>query len=536
MQTSCFTESQRQAKLPENLKFLLALVLLTLSFEGFSQVAINSTGLPPDPDAMLDVSAINQGVLIPRILILDRPPAKPGMLIYQIDGIPGYEPGFYYADGHTWNRVGHSANDYWLPAVGPDIRFPYRVALGGFTDAEDHGLNVQNYLSGKAAVRGAEMDPNFGTLYTEGMLGVLEPSLLGVPFNVHDAGVLGIARSSYLSSRGAAVYGWNNMSDAAETYAGIFISDGSSFTNYGVYSQASVGITNYGLEARATGGGTNYALNAFTDNGVTNYAGVFKGRVSVEGHNGSNFAADSLFPQELFSSRVTHKQAWNSYAVFAQSKPQPGWGYGIYAEGGFKGVYGQAEGAGSTSHAIGVEGYATGTAGTRYGVFGRAVNNGGLEAYGVYGMASGAGSNWAGFFAGNTYAEEMRIGGIAKATGYALSVNGGIACEAVLVDLVTNWPDYVFNRDYELMSIPDLEKAIEAQGHLPGLPSARQVHEKGFELADMQKRVVEKVEELTLYTIQQHKMIEQLQMEIKSLKAEINGLRQQNISLSTDNR
>ncbi|HPI86097.1 MAG TPA: hypothetical protein PLR01_06955, partial [Bacteroidales bacterium] len=260
------------------------------------------------------------------------------------------------------------------------------------------------------------------------------------------------------------------------------------------------------------------------------------GRVSVEGHNGSNFAADSLFPQELFSSRVTHKQAWNSYAVFAQSKPQPGWGYGIYAEGGFKGVYGQAEGAGSTSHAIGVEGYATGTAGTRYGVFGRAVNNGGLEAYGVYGMASGAGSNWAGFFAGNTYAEEMRIGGIAKATGYALSVNGGIACEAVLVDLVTNWPDYVFNRDYELMSIPDLEKAIEAQGHLPGLPSARQVHEKGFELADMQKRVVEKVEELTLYTIQQHKMIEQLQMEIKSLKAEINGLRQQNISLSTDNR
>ncbi|HPI85672.1 MAG TPA: hypothetical protein PLR01_04820, partial [Bacteroidales bacterium] len=95
---------------------------------------------------------------------------------------------------------------------------------------------------------------------------------------MHDAGVLGIARSSYLSSRGAAVYGWNNMSDAAETYAGIFISDGSSFTNYGVYSQASVGITNYGLEARATGGGTNYALNAFTDNGVTNYAGVFKGR------------------------------------------------------------------------------------------------------------------------------------------------------------------------------------------------------------------------------------------------------------------
>lgn len=485
----------------------------------YSQVSINTTGAPPDPDAMLDVSAFNKGVMIPRVLMPDMPPAaKTGMLIYQMDGFPGKLPGLYYADGLEWIRVGNSASDYWLPAVGNDIRFPYKVALGAFTDADEHGLNVQNYLTGKAAVRGAVVD---NILYAEGMLGVLDPSVLGLPLSVHEAGVLGIARASYFSNRGAAVYGWNNQSDAVETYAGIFISNGGSFTNYGVYTEANTGITNYGIEARATGGGTNYALTAFTDNGTTNFAGIFKGRVTVEGHNGSDNAADSLFPQPLFSSVTTHSQALNSYAVHAQSTPQPGYGYGVHATGGFKGVYGLAEGTSTNSHAIGVEGYATGTAGTRYGIFGNAFNPGGVAAYGVYGQASGATDNWAGYFAGSAYVTELRINTLTPATGYALSVNGKIACEEVLVELDANWPDYVFRNDYDLMPIPVLEKSIEENGHLPGFPSAKQVEEQGFKLADMQIRVIQKVEELTLYTIAQQKIIDQLEKELEQLRQEL---------------
>lgn len=493
---------------------VIVVILLFATLTGYSQVAINDTGNPPDPNAMLDVSSLNKGLLVPRILSLFRPPAQPGMLLYQMDLMVGYPPGFYYSDGNDWIRVGSSAFEYWFPAVGPDIRFTHKVALGEFTDADGHGINVQNYTAGKSAVRGADQDG--GALYAEGMLGVLNPSLLGLPLSVEHAGVLGIKTALGINNS-AAVYGWNNQGDGTQ-YAGVFISDGGAFTNYGVYARATTGINNYGVEARATGGGTNYAINAFTDNGTTNYAGVFKGRVTVEGHNGSNNVADSLFPEPLFSATTTHTRTFNSYAVYGQSTPQPGFGFGVYAEGGFKGVYGLASASTSVSHAIGVEGHASGTAGMRYGVYGSASNPGGLSAYGVYGQASGAAANWAGYFSGATYATELRIATETPASGYALSVNGKIACEEVLVDLDANWPDYVFRDDYKLLSIPELEKSIGENGHLPGLPSAQYVKENGFELADMQKRVLEKVEELTLYTIEQHKMIDQLQKEIELLK------------------
>jgi hypothetical protein len=90
----------------------------------------------------------------------------------------------------------------------------------------------------------------------------------------------------------------------------------------------------------------------------------------------------------------------------------------------------------------------------------------------------------------------------------------------VLVQLDANWPDYVFTEDYDLMSLKELERSIEENNHLPGLPSATVVHENGFELADMQRRLVEKVEELTLYTIEQGKQIEDLQQKISQLEKE----------------
>jgi len=104
------------------------------------------------------------------------------------------------------------------------------------------------------------------------------------------------------------------------------------------------------------------------------------------------------------------------------------------------------------------------------------------------------------------------LGTTNAAAGYRLSVNGKVACEEVLVELDANWPDYVFAEGYNLMSLQQLEKSIKTNNHLPGLPSATEVKENGFELADMQKRVLEKVEELTLYTIEQGKQIEQLNL------------------------
>jgi hypothetical protein len=68
------------------------------------------------------------------------------------------------------------------------------------------------------------------------------------------------------------------------------------------------------------------------------------------------------------------------------------------------------------------------------------------------------------------------------------------------------------------MSLNQLEESIEKNNHLPGVPSATEVVENGFSLGEMQKIVLEKVEELTLYTIKQGKQIEELKRENEELR------------------
>lgn len=114
---------------------------------------------------------------------------------------------------------------------------------------------------------------------------------------------------------------------------------------------------------------------------------------------------------------------------------------------------------------------------------------------------------------------------------YRLFVTGGILTEEVRVTMATEWADYVFNKDYALRSLKDVEKYIAENGHLPNVPSAEQVKAEGVNLGDMARIQQEKIEELTLYAIQQDKQIteqnktlEQQQKEIDELKAAVKAL------------
>ena len=75
------------------------------------------------------------------------------------------------------------------------------------------------------------------------------------------------------------------------------------------------------------------------------------------------------------------------------------------------------------------------------------------------------------------------------------------------------------------MSLEEVEKSIKKNKHLPGVPSANEIEENGLHLGNMQKLVIEKLEELTLYTIEQGKMIAELTKEIELLKAENSSLK-----------
>lgn len=98
---------------------------------------------------------------------------------------------------------------------------------------------------------------------------------------------------------------------------------------------------------------------------------------------------------------------------------------------------------------------------------------------------------------------------------FKLAVDGNIICEAVRVESSTAWPDYVFDNDHKLMSLDETAEYIDENNHLPNVPSAKDVKDQGIDVTEMLTIQMEKIEELTLHTIAQQKLIEELQVQLK---------------------
>ena len=84
-----------------------------------------------------------------------------------------------------------------------------------------------------------------------------------------------------------------------------------------------------------------------------------------------------------------------------------------------------------------------------------------------------------------------------------------------------NTPDYVFEEDYALMSLDELRAFISREKHLPSVPSAEDIKKDGLNLSTFQMRLLEKIEELTLYTLAQQEQIEALTAQMKELKGQL---------------
>ena len=112
----------------------------------------------------------------------------------------------------------------------------------------------------------------------------------------------------------------------------------------------------------------------------------------------------------------------------------------------------------------------------------------------------------------------VRIGSAVEATGYKVSIDGKVMCEELRVQNSTAWPDYVFTKEHERPDLAELEARIQELGHLPGVPSASEVDENGVLVGDMQRILLEKVEELTLYLIETEKRVQALEAENAELK------------------
>lgn len=117
--------------------------------------------------------------------------------------------------------------------------------------------------------------------------------------------------------------------------------------------------------------------------------------------------------------------------------------------------------------------------------------------------------------------------GTGNTFGYKLAVNGIIGTKEVKVETSSNWPDYVFCSEYELTSLDSIAAFIKQHHHLPKIPTAGTVEKEGIALGEMNRLLLEKIEEMTLYMIQQQKQLQNQQAKFLKEKKVNDSLRRE---------
>jgi len=114
------------------------------------------------------------------------------------------------------------------------------------------------------------------------------------------------------------------------------------------------------------------------------------------------------------------------------------------------------------------------------------------------------------YLPGNSIWNDTAVGiGTTSPGSYQLAVEGTMGARKVQVKQ-TSWADFVFKPDYQLSPLEELESYINANQHLPGIPSEAEVQKDGIDVGEMNKKLLQKVEELTLYIIDMRKEIDKL--------------------------
>ncbi|MFS4457502.1 hypothetical protein [Maribacter sp. 2304DJ31-5] len=139
-----------------------------------------------------------------------------------------------------------------------------------------------------------------------------------------------------------------------------------------------------------------------------------------------------------------------------------------------------------------------------------------------YGIYSGSDGKW--HFSHEGQGDRLVIDssgnigiGTANPNDWKLAVNGKIRAKEIKVE--TGWSDFVFYDNYKLPTLQEVENHIKEKGHLKDIPSAKEVQEKGIYLGEMDSKLLQKIEELTLYTIQQEKKIKEQAKKIEDLES-----------------
>ncbi len=514
--------------------FFSVMLASLLTLNGFAQVAVNTDASNPDSSAMLDVKSTDKGLLIPRMTESERElvinPAT-GLMVYQTDG----DNGFYFFNGIEWKIVGSGA--FSIDDLSDGKTGGYSVFLGRGAGANDDGTSNLNVAVGYQSLN----KNTTGYYNTASGYRSLNSNTTG-NFNTATG-----FQSLYHNTTGgyntaSGEYSlFNNTSGTRNTAVGrsALYSNVSGKYNLslGYASQYMRTTGNYNLAVGASSGYYNtigynnvilgYAADYYNAEGSDNTIIGFKAGYGSSGvvHNGNIFIGYKAGYNELTSNKLYIQNSDTSKPLI----------YGDFEtnELGFNGKVGigthsplsqlHIHDPNNTNSKIYIT-PKTSSSGDSATLFLAEDNN---ATYGMYWMYDGFENEMELWGKSSTavngpHFKIKRNNGMVAigdyyADGYRLSVDGKIMCEEVRVSLQDDWPDYVFHKNYDLLSVGRLEKYIDANGHLPNIPSSEAIENSGLEVGEMQRLMMEKIEELTLYIIEQQKHIEELEGKIDKL-------------------
>lgn len=430
-------------------------------------VAINSDASLPNASAILDVSSIDKGLLIPRMTTGQRDailsPAT-GLLIFQTDVTAGY----YYFNGTGWTQLASGgASNYWsLSASNIYSNISGNVGIG--TPSPLAKLSVQTGTS------------NYGIIHTDGNITV--GSYIG-----NGKGWLGTKSNHPLSF----------------------------FTNNSNEQMTLLPNGNFGI------GTINplSKLNIQTPNNSDGFIHSSDGGIILKDVVGGISAAFGTYSNHTF------RLVANSIAA-VNIDPTGKVGIGVSFPASKLSILSNTINSANNTDVLQVAGINplqafSNEAGVNVAYLKGVTNLAATPQYPNQGLEIGAAPNNSIFLSANygpvlTIASNNNVGiGTTNPT-YKLSVNGNIRSKEVVVE--TGWADYVFDKKYKLLPLGEVEKFIEQNNHLPNIPSAKEIETNGLHLGETQKLMMEKIEELTLYIIQQQKEIDKLKIEFSQLK------------------
>lgn len=436
--------------------------------------------------------------------------------------------------------------------VGVPQNSKFRVYARSSSAGESQVLQTKSAFKGEANGSSGST----GTVYATGILGIKNPSVLynaqQINFGFPDGSIKyigGLGVKEMDSTGGAGLYGWsrgladNNYgvmgtvtSPTGSNYGVYGKAFGNAGANFGLFGKSENAKINYGVFATAItkAGEYGYGISASATGDGTNYAGFFSGHVQITSADEALTIAGTnpYIQMQVGSNEVGYVRANVTDMEIATNAGNDVGNLVLRTNGADRMIVAangrvaintlitpaqlNVTGTDEVVNISGTNPYLQMSAGgtdigylrARDGNLQLAVNSGNAAGK-IQLMTKNKTRLW---IDGNGNVSVSDDGKVAN--GYLLSVKGKVVAEEVLVQLNGSWPDYVFESNYKLMKLAELKQYITQNNHLPDVPSARDMR-SGIAVGDMNKLLMQKVEELTLYVLQLHEEIQTLKNQNK---------------------